>query len=189
MSPRRTTTPGTGKPGQRYRVDRGPWRPMPANHVFYTGKLAVGPHQVSVRTANRAGSTQIRFGWRVVPLPAPLACQPRAGQPCWYPPHLAANHRPMRWDWQIGLTTPLKRTGKHAVDIYDIDGFLTTRAEVHAIQARWQASTLAAPEDHLLPGPGLGGLPPGRQLTGAGRPLPGRHARERVLRLPRGAVG
>jgi hypothetical protein len=137
---------GDGKPSQRYRVDRGPWRAMPANHVFYTGKLAVGPHQVSVRTANRAGSTQIRFGWRVVPLPAPLACQPRAGQPCWYPPHLAANHRPMRWDWQIGRTTPLKRTGKRAVDIYDIDGFLTTRAEVHAIQARWPASTLAHPK-------------------------------------------
>jgi Glycoside-hydrolase family GH114 len=137
---------GDGKPGQRYRVDQGSWRPMPANRVFYTGKLAVGPHQVSVRTANRAGSTQIRFGWRVVPLPAPLACQPRAGQPCWYPPHLASNHRPMRWDWQIGRTTPLKRTGKRAVDIYDIDGFLTTRAEVHAIQARWPASTLAHPK-------------------------------------------
>ena len=137
---------GDGRPSQRYRVDRGPWQPMPANHVFYTGKLAVGPHQVSVRTANRAGSTQIRFGWRVVPLPAPLACQPRAGQPCWYPPHLAANHRPMRWDWQIGRTTPLKRTGKRAVDIYDIDGFLTTRAEVGAIQTRWPASTLAHPK-------------------------------------------
>ena len=137
---------GDGQPGQQYRVDRGPWRPMPANRVFYTGKLAVGPHQVSVRTANRAGSSEIRFGWRVVPLPAPLACQPRAGQPCWYPPHLAANHRPMRWDWQIGLTTPLKRTGKRAVDIYDIDGFLTTRAEVAAIQSRWPASTLAHPK-------------------------------------------
>ena len=66
---------GDGKPVQQYRVDRGSWRPMPANHVFYTGKLAAGPHQVSVRTANRAGSTGIRFGWRVVPLPAPLACQ------------------------------------------------------------------------------------------------------------------
>jgi hypothetical protein len=135
-----------GKPSQQYRVDQGAWRPMPANHVFYTGKLAVGPHQVSVRTANRAGSTQLRFGWRVVPLPAPLACQPRAGQPCWYPPHLAANHRPMRWDWQIGRTTPLKRTGKRAVDMYDIDGFLTTRAEVAAIQTRWPASTLAHPK-------------------------------------------
>ena len=99
-----------------------------------------------MRTANRAGSTEIRFGWRVVPLPAPLACQPRAGQPCWYPPHLAANHRPMRWDWQIGRTTPLKRTGTRAVDIYDIDGFLTTRAEVAAIQTRWPASTLAHPK-------------------------------------------
>jgi hypothetical protein len=135
-----------GKPSQQYRVDQGAWRPMPANHVFYTGKLAAGPHQVSVRTANRAGSTQLRFGWRVVPLPAPLACQPRAGQPCWYPPHLAANHRPMRWDWQIGRTTPLKRTGKRAVDMYDIDGFLTTRAEVAAIQTRWPASTLAHPK-------------------------------------------
>ena len=135
-----------GKPSQQYRVDRSAWRPMPANRVFYTGKLAVGPHRVSVRTANRAGSTQIRFGWQVVPLPAPLACQPRAGQPCWYPPHLAANHRPMRWDWQIGRTTPLKRTGKRAVDMYDIDGFLTTRAEVHTIQSRWPASTLAHPK-------------------------------------------
>jgi Glycoside-hydrolase family GH114 len=137
---------GDGKPVQQYRVDRDPWRPMPANRVFYTGKLAVGPHQVSVRTANQAGATGIRFGWRVVPLPAPLACQPRAGQPCWYPPHLAPDHRPMRWDWQIGRTTPLKRTGKHAVDIYDIDGFLTTRAEVAAIQNRWPASTLAHPK-------------------------------------------
>ena len=135
-----------GQPSQRYRVDQGAWRAMPANHVFYTGKLAVGPHQVSVRTTNRAGSTDIRFGWRVVPLPAPLACRPRAGQPCWYPPHLAANHKPMRWDWQIGLTTPLKRTGKRAVDMYDIDGFLTTRAEVAAIQTRWPASTLAHPK-------------------------------------------
>ena len=34
----------------------------------------------------------------------------------------------MRWDWQIGRVTPLQRTGRNAVDIYDIDGFLTTRA-------------------------------------------------------------
>jgi len=142
---------GDGKPSQQFRVDRGSWRPMPASHVFYTGKLSVGPHQVSVRTANQAGSTEIRFGWRVVPLPAPLACQPRAGQPCWYPPHLSAKHgaanpRPMRWDWQIGRTTPLKRTGRRAVDIYDIDGFLSTRAQVSAIQTRWPASTLAHPK-------------------------------------------
>ena len=34
----------------------------------------------------------------------------------------------MRWDWQIGRTFPLKRTGRRSVDIYDIDGFLTTKA-------------------------------------------------------------
>jgi hypothetical protein len=32
------------------------------------------------------------------------------------------------------------------VDIYDIDGFLTTRAEVHTMETRWQASTLAHPK-------------------------------------------
>ena len=135
-----------GTATQRYQVDRGRWRPVPASGAIYTGILGVGPHQVRVRTANRAGTTQAAFSWRVVPMPAPVACQPRAGQPCWYPPHLAANHRPMRWDWQIGLTTPLKRTGRRAVDIYDIDGFLTTRAEVAAIQSRWPASTLAHPK-------------------------------------------
>ena len=145
-SARRTTTPGTASPASSTGwtgARGGRCRPIACSTP---GSSRVGPHQVSVRTANRAGSTQIRFGWRVVPLPAPLACQPRAGQPCWYPPHLAANHRPMRWDWQIGRTTPLKRTGKRAVDIYDIDGFLTTRAEVTAIQTRWPASTLAHPK-------------------------------------------
>jgi hypothetical protein len=81
----------------------------------------------------------------VVPLPAPLACRPQRGRACWYPPHLDSRHRPMRWDWQIGRVTPLQRTGARAVDIYDIDGFLTTRAEIHAIHARWQASTLPHP--------------------------------------------
>jgi hypothetical protein len=136
---------------QRYQVDRGRWRPMPANGVFYTGTLGTGPHQVRVRTANRAGATQAGYSWRVVPMPAPVACRPADGRACWYPPHLAsghgaAGHRPMRWDWQIGRTTPLQRTGKHAVDIYDIDGFLTTPAEVHTIAGRWQASTLAHPK-------------------------------------------
>jgi hypothetical protein len=124
---------------------------MPANGVFYTGTLGIGPHQVRVRTANRAGATQAGYSWRVVPMPAPLACRPADGRACWYPPHLASGHgaagpRPMRWDWQIGRTTPLQRTGKHAVDIYDIDGFLTTPAEVHTIASRWQASTLAHPK-------------------------------------------
>ena len=131
---------------QQYQVDQGRWRLLPANHVFYTGKLAAGPHRVRVRTANRAGATSTGFSWRVVPLPAPVACVSSARHPCWYPPHLNAAHRPMRWDWQIGLTTPLQRTGRRAVDIYDIDGFLTTPAQVHAIETRWQASTLAHPK-------------------------------------------
>jgi hypothetical protein len=101
---------------------------------------------VAVRTADRAGATTVGFGWRVVPLPAPLRCRPAADRPCWYPPHLNARHRPMRWDWQIGRVTPLQRTGARAVDIYDIDGFLTTRSEVHAIHTTWQAATLPHPK-------------------------------------------
>jgi hypothetical protein len=135
-----------GTAARQFQVDRGQWRPMPASGVFYTGTLGVGPHQVRVRTANRAGTTQIQFGWRVVPMPAPVACVSSARHQCWYPQHLASNKRPTRWDWQIGRTTPLQRTGRRAVDIYDIDGFLTTRAEVHAISTRWQASTLAHPK-------------------------------------------
>jgi|HubBroStandDraft_6_1064221.scaffolds.fasta_scaffold30301_3 hypothetical protein len=134
-----------GAPVQRYRIDHGPWRPLPGSRVFYTGKLRLGHHAVQVRTANRAGTTITRFGWRVVPLPAPLACRPQRERPCWYPPHLDSHHHPMRWDWQIGRVTPLQRTGASAVDIYDIDGFLTTPAEIRAIRTRWQASTLAHP--------------------------------------------
>ncbi len=138
--------PADGRAAQWYRIDGGGWRPMPGSRVFDTGQLRVGPHQASVRTANRAGATELSFRWQVVPLPAPLACMARPGQPCWYPPRLARDHRPMRWDWQIGRVTPLQRTGKRAVNLYDLDGFLTTRAEVAAIRTRWQASTLAHPK-------------------------------------------
>jgi Glycoside-hydrolase family GH114 len=137
-----------GLAAQWYRIDRGRWRALPSSRVFYTGQLAAGPHQVAVRTANRAGATEIRFSWRIIPLPLPIACQSSWQHGCWYPPHLGSDHHPMRWDWQIGRVTPLQRTGpkeRHAVDIYDIDGFLTTRAEVHAIRTTWQASTLAHP--------------------------------------------
>ena len=44
----------------------------------------------------------------------------------------------------------------------------------------------AAPEGGLLPGPGLGGLPPGRHPRDG---LPGRDARQHLLRLPRGTLG
>jgi hypothetical protein len=134
-----------GPAAQWYRVDRGRWHAMPASRVFLTGTLAAGPHQVSVRTANRAGATTIRFGWRVIPMPAPLACRSSRPGGCWYPPHLDSEHHPMRWDWQIGRVTPLRRTGRDAVDIYDVDGFLTTAAQVTAIRSAWQAATLPHP--------------------------------------------
>jgi hypothetical protein len=134
-----------GAPLERYRVDHGPWRALPASRIFYTGMLRVGGHEVQVRSANAAGSTTVQFGWRVVPMPRPVACRPRHGRPCWYPPHLNAVGKPMRWDWQIGRVTPLERTGKRAVDIYDIDGFLTTAAEVRTIHRYWQAATLRHP--------------------------------------------
>ena len=134
-----------GPAAQRYRVDHGRWRPMPASRVFYTGKLHTGRHRVAVRTTDKAGATTARFTWRVVPMPASLPCQAAPGRHCWYPPHLDSHGHPMRWDWQIGRVTPLRRTGQSAVDIYDIDGFLTTPAQVHAIHTRWQAATLARP--------------------------------------------
>jgi hypothetical protein len=139
-----------GQVAQWYRIDRGGWRAMPASRVFYTGQLAAGPHQVAVRTASRAGASAIRFGWRVVPMPAPVACRAQrqattAQGGCWYPPHTDSQHHPMRWDWQIGRVTPLRRAGRAAVDIYDIDGFLTSRAQVTAIKSAWPAATLPHP--------------------------------------------
>ena len=134
-----------GAARQWYRIDQGRWRAMPASRVFSTGALAVGPHQVTVRTANRAGATAITFGWRVTPMPAPAACRSSRPGGCWYPPHLASNDHPMRWDWQIGQVVPLERTGRNAVDISDIDGFLTTATEVRSIKTTWQAATLPHP--------------------------------------------
>jgi hypothetical protein len=134
-----------GTPVQQYRIDGGGWRKLAASRVFYTGKLAVGRHRVQVRISNSAGSRTIWFSWRVVPMPAPVACQPRPDQACWYPPHLNSRGKPMRWDWQIGRVAPLQRTGARAVDIYDVDGFLTTAAQVHAIHTSWQAATLPHP--------------------------------------------
>ena len=126
---------------QKFRIDGGPWRAMPQPRVFYTGRLRPGPHRVSVLTADRAGHSTLSFGWQVTRLPAPLRCRGS----CWYPPHLNKAGRPMRWDWQIGRTFPRRRTGSRAVDIYDVDGFLTTRAQIRSIHSGWQAATLAHP--------------------------------------------
>jgi Glycoside-hydrolase family GH114 len=134
-----------GAPTVRYRVDGHPWLPLPPARVISTGTLAPGVHRLRVEVSNRAGATATGFTWRVVPLPAPRPCTAAPGRSCWYPPHLDRTGRPMRWDWQIGRVAPLERTGVHAVDIYDIDGFLTTPAEVRAIHTRWQAATLPHP--------------------------------------------
>ncbi len=135
-----------GTPGLTYRIDGGAWNVLPISRVFYTGKLGVGPHRVTVRTSNAAGTSTSSYGWHVVPMPAPAPCVARPHQACWYPPHLDRTLHPMRWDWQIGLSTPRERIGRRAVDIYDVDGFLTTRAEVQQIRTMWQAATLHHPK-------------------------------------------
>jgi len=130
-----------GRPRLRYRIDGHAWRDVPRRKVVATGPLGLGSHGIVVRASNSAGRTTRRFAWRVVPLPAPVACQGT----CWAPPHLDSTGHPMRWDWQIGRVAPLQRMGARAVDLYDIDGFLTTRAEVRALHTTWQASTLPHP--------------------------------------------
>ncbi len=116
-----------GPVSRNFRVDHEKWRAMPKRGVFYTGTLRPGHHRVSVLTA-------------------PLPCTRPDGGSCWYPAHLDRTGHPMRWDWQIGRVTPLQRAGQHAVDIYDIDGFLTTPAEIQRIHTAWPASTLAHPK-------------------------------------------
>src|SRR5947209_7789239 len=130
-----------GVPDVTYRLDGKRWHTMPRTRVFGVRHLQPGPHQVVVKVANRAGWFTRSFGWRVRALPAPAVC----AAPCWAPPHMDSTGHPMRWDWQIGRVTPLQRTGPRAVDIYDVDGFLTTPAEVDAIHTAWQAATLPHP--------------------------------------------
>src|SRR5262249_44439919 len=131
-----------GRATQQFSVDGAAWHAMPPRRVFYTRTLRPGSHRVSVRTSNQAGQTLISFRWQVLPLPAPQRCRGS----CWSPPDRNAAGQPMRWDWQIGRTIPLQRTGPRAVDIYDIDGFLTTRSQVHRVHTAWQASTLQHPK-------------------------------------------
>ena len=126
---------------RRFRIDHRAWQTVPPRGVFYTGRLLPGPHHVSVLTSDHAGRSRLGFSWRVLPLPSPLVCSGT----CWYPPRLNKKGRPMRWDWQIGRTFPLKRTGRRAVDIYDVDGFLTTKGQINRIRSSWPASTLAHP--------------------------------------------
>ncbi len=132
--------PADGVPALAYRIDGRPWAAVPSGRVVWTGLLGRGTHRVQVRAASSAGTTTRSFRWRVTALPAPQPCRG-----CWRPPHLDATGHPMRWDWQIGRVAPLERTGRRAVDIYDIDGFLTTAAELRALHTTWQAATLPHP--------------------------------------------
>jgi Glycoside-hydrolase family GH114 len=134
-----------GVPVVSYRVDGGVWRSVPASGIFSTGVLDRGRHRVSIRAGNGAGTTTRSFAWHVVALPRPRPCAAGTEGGCWYPPHLDRTGHPMRWDWQIGRVAPLERTGARAVDLYDIDGFLTTAAQVRSIHTTWQASTLPHP--------------------------------------------
>ena len=133
-------------PRLSYRIDGGGWKTVSSRYRFYTGTLDVGPHHVTVRTSNAAGATTTSFHWQVIPMPAPEPCVAPPSGACWYPPHLDSTNHPMRWDWQIGRVTPLERTGSGAVDIYDIDGFLTTTEQVDQIHTTWQAATLPHPK-------------------------------------------
>ena len=130
------------------------------------------------------GHTTLSFRWRVVPLPAAAALhQAGHGGSCWYPPHLDRTRPPDA----LGLADrPGDPHGSgraaRAVDIYDIDGFLTTPAEIRRLHTTWQASTLAHPKAVCyLTWPGrTTGRTPARRPPGA---LPGERAREDLLRL------
>ena len=134
-----------GRPRVRYRVDGGMWKHVGPSLRFSSGTLGLGSHEVAVRIANAAGRTTRSFAWQVVPMPAPQPCVAPPSGSCWYPPHLDATGHPMRWDWQIGRVTPLQRKGAGAVDLYDIDGFLSTPAKIAQMHGSWQAATLPHP--------------------------------------------
>ena len=129
-----------------YRLDGGAWAPVPHSHLIDTGTLGAGDHHLHVRVSNDAGTSTIHDAWTVIPMAAPQPCVPRSHRACWYPPHLDSTGHPMRWDWQIGLNAPRQRTGSSAVDIYDVDGFLTTPSQLHRLHTAWQAATLPHPK-------------------------------------------
>ena len=95
-----------------------------------------------MRTANRAGATTSVTPGRST-LPAPLPWQGS----CWYPPHLdSKGTRCAGTGRSAGSPRCSAPAARGAVDIYDIDGFLTTKAEVTAIKTTWQAATLPHPK-------------------------------------------
>ena len=155
---------------------RGPGSSPPAGSASApTGSSSARRTRPGGRCAGSAGES--------CPLPAPVACQGA----CWAPPHLDSTGHPMRWDWQIGRVAPLERTGARAVDLYDIDGFLTTRAQVRALHTTWQASTLPHPRAACYLDLAWEDYRPDATPSPDG--VPGCGARPGLLRLPAGALG
>ena len=160
---------------------------LPANRVFYTGRLRPGPHQVAVRTANRAGASTIRFRWRVVPTAGAAALPVLGPPPVLVPAAPGRTGHPMRWDWQIGRVTPL------AADRPPRGGHLRhRRLPHHRGRGPHRSRPAGRQRPSRTPERSATWTWPGR-TTARTRPrarvFPRRHARERVLRLPRGALG
>ena len=97
-----------------------------SSRTLLTPVLSVGTHTVRVRVSNRAGATTTSYSWKVVALPAPVACGS-----CFHPPHLDSTGNPMSWDWQLQGTLSFR-----TVDMLDIDGFDNPPSTVAAIHAR-----------------------------------------------------
>jgi hypothetical protein len=93
---------------------------------YLTPSLGLGTHVLTVRARNRAGARTTSYSWKVVPLPAPVACGS-----CFEPPHLDAGGHPMSWDWQLQGKLVFRR-----VDMLDVDGFDTPQQTVAKIHAR-----------------------------------------------------
>ena len=143
---------------------RRPWKPLPANRVFATGTLALGSHRVQVRTSNHRRHHHRSFGWQVVALPAPAGV--RAQRRLLVSP-APRQHRPPD---AVGLADRAGHTAsahrRARVDIYDIDGFLTTPAEL-------ERSTRAGRRTRSpIPGRSATSTSPGRTIAPTPPPLP-----------------
>ena len=121
-----------GRPRLRYRIDGRAWRGVPrrkvAGHGPAQARLAQGRRPRLQR--GRSDDKPVHVAGRAAPgcgrVPGTLlgAAAPRLHRP---PDAVGLADRPRR---------PLQRAGARAVDIYDIDGFLTTRAEVRLCTRR-----------------------------------------------------
>ncbi len=87
---------------------------------YLTSTLDLGAHTIRVRASNHAGANTTSFSWKVVPLPAPVACGA-----CFTP------HPLLTWDWQLQGRLAFRK-----VDMFDVDGFDTSASTVAKIHGR-----------------------------------------------------